>query len=103
MAEIKVNEVYTREEAEDLLKISQATMMRLIKKGIIRAAKIGGQYRILGAELLRQLLAQDDYETVRAFYRSAREKIQALEAELEKDEFQKTAVSPVRAEVSDER
>ena len=27
--------------------------MRLIKKGIIRAAKVGKQYRILGKELLR--------------------------------------------------
>jgi excisionase family DNA binding protein len=54
MPEIKGNQVYTREEAEALLKISQSTMMRLIKKGVIRAAKIGGQYRILGTELLRQ-------------------------------------------------
>lgn len=51
--EIKPNEVYTTEEAQKLLKISLSTTMRLIKKGIIRTAKIGKQYRILGKELLR--------------------------------------------------
>jgi len=51
--EIKENSVYTREESQELLKISQSTMMRLIKKGIIRAAKVGKQYRIMGKELLR--------------------------------------------------
>ncbi|MEW6055159.1 MAG: helix-turn-helix domain-containing protein [Bdellovibrionota bacterium] len=54
MSEIKTTQVYTREEAEQLLRISKSTMMRLIRRKVIRAAKIGGQYRILGAELLRQ-------------------------------------------------
>jgi len=53
--EIKQNEVYTTQEAQELLKISSSTMMRLIKKGIIRSAKIGKQYRIMGKELLRLL------------------------------------------------
>ena len=53
--EINPNEVYTTEEAQQLLKISPSTTMRLIKKGIIRTAKIGKQYRILGKELLRLL------------------------------------------------
>ena len=51
--EIKENVVYTREESQELLKVSQSTMMRLIKNGIIRAAKVGKQYRIMGKELLR--------------------------------------------------
>jgi excisionase family DNA binding protein len=51
--EIKPNEVYTTEETQKLLKISPSTTMRLIKKGIIRAAKVGKQYRIMGKELLR--------------------------------------------------
>ena len=58
MAEIKEKEVYTIEETQDLLKVSRSTILRLIKKGILRAGRIGGQYRILGAELLRQLLPQ---------------------------------------------
>ena len=51
--EINPNEVYTTEEAQRLLKVSPSTTMRLIKKGIIRTAKVGKQYRILGKELLR--------------------------------------------------
>jgi excisionase family DNA binding protein len=51
--EIRENEVYTTEEAQKLLKVSSSTMMRLIKKGIIQAAKLGKQYRIMGKELLR--------------------------------------------------
>lgn len=51
--EIKENTVYTTEECQVLLKVSKSTMMRLIKKGIIRTAKVGKQYRILGKEILR--------------------------------------------------
>lgn len=50
---INPNEVYTTNEARSLLKISNSTIKRLLKKGIIRANKIGGQYRIIGKELLR--------------------------------------------------
>ena len=51
--EIREHEVYTTQEAQRLLKVSPSTTMRLIKKGIIRAAKVGKQYRILGKELIR--------------------------------------------------
>ncbi|UCH12238.1 MAG: helix-turn-helix domain-containing protein [Candidatus Omnitrophota bacterium] len=51
--EIHPNEIYTTQETQQLLKISPSTTMRLIKKGIIRTAKVGKQYRILGKELLR--------------------------------------------------
>jgi excisionase family DNA binding protein len=53
--EIKPNEIYTTEEVNALLKVSPSTTMRLIKKGIIRTAKVGKQYRIMGKELLRLL------------------------------------------------
>jgi len=53
--EIKPNSVYTTAEAQDLLKVSNSTMKRLLKQGLIRANKIGKQYRILGHELLRLL------------------------------------------------
>lgn len=53
--EIKANEVYTTQETQKLLKVSPSTTMRLIKTGIIRTAKVGRQYRILGKELLRLL------------------------------------------------
>lgn len=51
--EVKPNEVYTTEEAQELLKISNSTIKRLIKKGLIKANKVGGCYRILGKEILR--------------------------------------------------
>lgn len=51
--EINENEVYTTEEAQKLLKVSPSTMMRFIKSGVIQAAKLGKQYRIMGKELLR--------------------------------------------------
>jgi len=49
------SEVYTSEETQQLLKISDSTFRRLIKRGVLRAAKIGGQYRVLGREILRIL------------------------------------------------
>jgi excisionase family DNA binding protein len=58
MTEIKPNEVYTPIETQHLLKVSSSTFKRLIKKGLIKANKVGGQYRILGHELLR-LLGED--------------------------------------------
>ena len=51
--EIRENEIYTPKEAEELLKVSSSTVTRMIKKGLIRTAKVGRQYRILGKELLR--------------------------------------------------
>lgn len=53
--EIKPNEVYTTGETQDILKISNSTMKRLLKKGLIRGNKIGGQYRILGKEILKAI------------------------------------------------
>lgn len=51
--EINQNEIYTIEETQKLLKVSRSTLLRLIKKGLIRTAKVGRQYRILGKEILR--------------------------------------------------
>ncbi len=51
--EINENEVYTPKETQEILKVSQSTVTRMIKKGLIRTAKVGKQYRILGKELLR--------------------------------------------------
>jgi excisionase family DNA binding protein len=51
--EIKPNAVYTTQETQALLKISSSTIKRMLKHGLIRANKVGGQYRILGKEILR--------------------------------------------------
>ncbi|MFA5158938.1 MAG: helix-turn-helix domain-containing protein [Candidatus Omnitrophota bacterium] len=52
---IDENDLYTPKETQEYLKISPSTMLRMIKSGMIRAAKIGKQYRIMGKELLRVL------------------------------------------------
>ena len=51
--EIKETDVYSTDEASEYLKVSMSTVMRMIKKGLIAAAKVGKQYRIMGKELLR--------------------------------------------------
>lgn len=53
MSEIKPNEVYTTAETQKLLKISNSTIKRMLKSGLLRANKIGKQYRIMGHEILR--------------------------------------------------
>jgi len=50
---IEENTIYTPKEAQIYLKVSPSTMTRMLKTGLIRAAKVGKQYRILGKELLR--------------------------------------------------
>ena len=45
--------IYTPKETQKYLKVSQSTLLRMIKGGLIRAAKVGKQYRILGKEILR--------------------------------------------------
>jgi excisionase family DNA binding protein len=52
---VEEHEVYTPQETIALLKISDSTFRRLIRKGVLRAAKIGGQYRILGKHILQLL------------------------------------------------
>lgn len=53
--EVNENEIYTPQEVREILKVSASTVTRLIKQGLIRAAKVGKQYRIMGKELLRLL------------------------------------------------
>jgi len=69
MPEIKSNEVYTTREAQELLKVSDSTMKRLLKRGLIRANKIGKQYRILGHELLRLVSPQVDKKATDLYQR----------------------------------
>ena len=65
--EINENEVYTHEETQAILKISSSTVTRMIKKGLIRAAKVGKQYRIMGKELLRVLSPQLEDQVGKAY------------------------------------
>lgn len=62
--EIKEHAVYTTEEARGLLKVSESTIKRLLKRGILKANKVGGQYRILGKELLRMISPELEQKSV---------------------------------------
>lgn len=50
--------VYTTGETQKILKVSESTVKRLLKRGFLRANKVGGQYRILGQELLRLVVPE---------------------------------------------
>jgi len=72
--EIKPNSVYTTNETKEILKISNSTIKRLLKKGVIKANKIGGQYRILGKEILRLVSPKTERKTV-DFYQKIKTKV----------------------------
>lgn len=76
MSEIRPNEVYTTREAEDLLKISNSTMKRLLKQGLLRANKVGKQYRILGHELLRLVSPDVDKKATDAYQKVKKKAIE---------------------------
>ncbi len=67
--EIKEHAVYTTAETQSLLKVSESTIKRLLKKGILRANKVGGQYRILGKEILRLISPELEKKSEVAYMR----------------------------------
>jgi len=69
MPEIEPNQVYTTQEARDFLKISTSTTKRLLKKGIIKAYKVGGQYRIWGSEILKLVSPEIESKVYKAYRR----------------------------------
>jgi len=73
--EIKPDKIYTPKEARDFLKISESTMKRMLKNGIIRAYKVSGQYRIWGGEILR-LISPTFESRVVGVYKKIRNKTQ---------------------------
>src|SRR5206468_2980314 len=78
MPEIRPNEVYTSEETQVLLKVSNSTLKRLIKKGLLKANKLGGQYRFLGHDLLRMFSEDFDEKATQVYQKiksSTREKV----------------------------
>jgi len=74
MTEINPNEVYTTDEARGFLKISGSTIKRYLKRGIIKANKVGGRYRIWGRELLRLVSPEVEKKGERV-YRRLKEKV----------------------------
>lgn len=67
MPEINPNEVYTSQEAEQLLKLSNSTVKRMLKSGLLKANKIGKQYRILGHEILKLVSPVVDKKATEAY------------------------------------
>jgi len=65
--EIQPHAVYTPQEAQTLLKISSSTWKRMLKKGLIRANKVGKQYRILGKELLRLVSPEVEKQAIQQY------------------------------------
>jgi len=51
------------------LKISESTIKRHLKRGIIKANKIGGRYRVLGRELLRLVSPEVEEKAVKVYQR----------------------------------
>ena len=68
--EIKRNAVYTTNETQKLLKISESTIKRLLKNGILRANKVGGQYRIMGKEILRLISPELEKKSVKKYLKA---------------------------------
>ncbi len=76
--EIKPQQIYTTEETRDFLKVSESTIKRLLKRGVIKAYKVGGQYRIWGSEILRLVSPEAEsgvYEVYKKFKKKAKETI----------------------------
>ncbi|MBU4480061.1 helix-turn-helix domain-containing protein [Patescibacteria group bacterium] len=65
--EIKQNAVYTTLETQELLKISNSTIKRMLKSGLIKANKVGGQYRIMGKEILRLVSPELEKEATKSY------------------------------------
>ena len=65
--EIRPGAVYTTAETQKILKISNSTIKRLLKRGLIRANKIGGQYRILGKEILHVVSPELEKEATKSY------------------------------------
>lgn len=65
--EIKPYSVYTTDEAQQLLKVSKSTMKRFLKNGLIKANKLGRQYRILGKEMLRLVSPQAEARAIGSY------------------------------------
>ena len=67
--EIKPDEVYTTKESQDFLRVSNSTIKRFLKNGILKANKVGGRYRVLGRELLRLVSPGVEEKAVKAYQR----------------------------------
>ncbi len=59
--------IYTTAETRRVLRVSDSTIKRMLKNGLIKANKVGGQYRILGKEILRLVSPELEKEAVKTY------------------------------------
>lgn len=76
--EIKPNAVYTTEETQKLLKISNSTIKRMLKKGLIQANKVGGQYRIMGKEIIRLVSPELEKKVIKSYLKVKRKVVDKI-------------------------
>lgn len=76
--EIKKYAVYTTADVQRLLKLSDSTVKRLLKKGILRANKVGGQYRILGKEILRVISPELEKQSAKAYMKVKKKAVDVI-------------------------
>ena len=76
--EIKENAVYTTSEAREILKVSESTIKRLLKRGVLRANKVGGQYRILGKEILRLISPELEKKSIGAYLKAKEKAVKVI-------------------------
>lgn len=77
--EIQPNAVYTTGETQGLLKVSSSTVKRLLKKGLLRANKVGGQYRILGKEILRMISPEVEARSVDSYLKLKKKVVDTID------------------------
>lgn len=65
--QIDPNSIYTTAETEKLLKISNSTIKRMLKNGLLKANKVGGQYRIMGKEILRLISPEVEKKAIKSY------------------------------------
>ncbi|MBI2644461.1 MAG: helix-turn-helix domain-containing protein [Candidatus Wildermuthbacteria bacterium] len=66
---IKQDQLYTTQETREFLRISERTLKRFLKSGMIRAHKVGGQYRIWGKEILKLVSPGVEEEVAKIYHR----------------------------------
>ena len=71
---IEADKIYTPKEAREFLKVSDSTMKRMLKNGLIKAYKVSGQYRIWGSEILILVSPKLESRVYKA-YRKVREDV----------------------------
>jgi excisionase family DNA binding protein len=76
--EVKANAIYTTDEAQKLLKISNSTIKRMLKNGLLRANKVGGQYRIMGKEILRLVSPEVEKQAIDSYLKLKKKVVEKI-------------------------